>query len=86
MKENELIKALRELKAKIEESQVIAEKSVERSQEVGREVIAKLIENQPELYGKGGTQRNWLVREAEKFGLDEDFMASDIGPYNQPNE
>ena len=80
-----LIKSLRDLAKQIDDSEmsVIESISVGRSPE---DQIAHMIETYPEVWGKGGTMRPWLEMKAHELGVNADWMPSDEGPFNSPNE
>lgn len=93
--ENDLVKALRDLREQIEKSQKIADERVnalffanirEMSPRISEDQIQHMIATYPEVWGKGGTMRPWLERWASEHGIDGDFgLPSDQGPFNSSN-
>lgn len=83
MENNELITALRELKNKIEESQAIATKTKEVTQQMLENQFAHMIEANPKLYGQHGLKRHWLERMADKYGISYDDKYDHMDPTDE---
>lgn len=85
--ENELIIALRELREKIAESQIIATKTLEVTEKMFETTVQNMIHSKPEIWGKEGSQRQTLERICGEKGLDGDLgLQSDFGPFNNSKE
>ena len=83
MVNQEFIQALRELEAKIKESQTIADNALKMTEMTFETQVSHMISTYPEIWGIGGSKRTWLERKCSEVGL---AIDEELEMWNLPEE